>query len=40
VLTQDLPSITGGRAYVEYDPHKAAVGLLEHIAAKRAALGI
>jgi carbon-monoxide dehydrogenase catalytic subunit len=40
VLTQDLPSITGGRAYVEYDPHKAAAGLLEHIAAKRAALGI
>jgi carbon-monoxide dehydrogenase catalytic subunit len=40
VLTEDLPSITGGRAYVEYDPHKAAAGLLEHIAAKRAALGI
>jgi carbon-monoxide dehydrogenase catalytic subunit len=40
VLTEDLPGITGGRAYVEYDPHKAAVGLLAHIAAKRTALGI
>jgi len=40
VLTVDLPGITGGRAYVEYDPHKAAAGLLAHIAAKRTALGI
>jgi carbon-monoxide dehydrogenase catalytic subunit len=40
VLTEDLEGITGGRAYVEYDPHKAAAGLLAHIAAKRTALGI
>ena len=40
VLTEDLEGITGGRAYVEYDPMKAAAGLLAHIAGKRAALGI
>jgi carbon-monoxide dehydrogenase catalytic subunit len=40
VLTEDLEGITGGRAYVEYDPAKAAAGLVAHIAAKRAALGI
>ena len=40
VLTEDLVGITGGRAYVEYDPMKAAAGLLAHIAGKRAALGI
>ena len=40
VLTQDLEGITGGKAYVEYDPHKAAAGLLAVIAGKRAALGI
>jgi len=40
VLTEDLVGITGGRAYVEYDPEKAAAGLLADIAGKRAALGI
>lgn len=40
VLTQDLEAITGGRAYVEQDPVKAAAGILEHIAKKREALGI
>jgi carbon-monoxide dehydrogenase catalytic subunit len=40
VLTEDLPGITGGRAYVEYDPKKAAAGLLADMGAKRAALGI
>jgi carbon-monoxide dehydrogenase catalytic subunit len=40
VLTSDLVGITGGRAYVEYDPEKAAAGLLADIAGKRAALGI
>ena len=40
VLTEDLEGITGGKAYVEYDPHKAAAGLLAVIAGKRAALGI
>lgn len=40
VLTEDLVNITGGRAYVEYDPEKAAAGLVAHIAAKRKALGL
>jgi carbon-monoxide dehydrogenase catalytic subunit len=40
VLTEDLEGITGGRAYVEYDPVKASAGLLAHLAGKRAALGI
>jgi anaerobic carbon-monoxide dehydrogenase catalytic subunit len=40
VLTEDLVGITGGRAYVELDPVKAAAGLLADIAGKRAALGI
>ena len=40
VLTEDLVGITGGRAYVEYDPEKAAAGLLADIAGKRTALGI
>jgi carbon-monoxide dehydrogenase catalytic subunit len=40
VLTEDLAGITGGKAYVEYDPKKAAAGLLAIIAGKRAALGI
>jgi anaerobic carbon-monoxide dehydrogenase catalytic subunit len=40
VLTRDLEGITGGKAYVEYDPYKAATGLLAIIAGKRAALGI
>ncbi len=40
VLTHDLEEITGGRAYVEYDPEKAAAGIIAHIAKKREALGI
>jgi carbon-monoxide dehydrogenase catalytic subunit len=40
VLTSDLEQITGGKAYVELDPVKAAAGILDHIAVKRAALGI
>jgi carbon-monoxide dehydrogenase catalytic subunit len=40
VLTSDLEGITGGKAYVETDPVKAAAGLLAHIASKREALGI
>ncbi|MEE8471651.1 MAG: anaerobic carbon-monoxide dehydrogenase catalytic subunit [Dehalococcoidia bacterium] len=40
VLTQDLPSITGGRAYVETDPEKAALGLIEDIKSKRKLLGL
>lgn len=40
VLTSDLEGITGGRAYVETDPVKAAQGLIAHMAAKRSALGI
>ncbi len=40
VLTQDMEKLTGGKAYVELDPEKAANGLMSHIAQKRAALGI
>ncbi|MEE8472990.1 MAG: carbon monoxide dehydrogenase, partial [Dehalococcoidia bacterium] len=40
VLTQDLTSITGGRAYVETDPEKAALGLIEVIKSKRKLLGL
>jgi len=40
VLTQDLEKLTGGKAYVELDPIKAAAGMMDHIAQKRAALGI
>ncbi len=40
VLTEDLVNLTGGKAYVEYDPQKAAQGLIETIKEKRAALGI
>ncbi len=40
LLTEDLEGITGGRAYVELDPIKAAEGLMSHIAQKRTALGI
>jgi hydroxylamine reductase (hybrid-cluster protein) len=35
-----LETITGGKAYVEMDPIKAAHGMIDHITAKRAALGI
>jgi len=40
VLTQELEGITGGKAYVELDPEKAAGGILAHIGQKRRALGI
>ncbi len=40
VLTENLETITGGKAYVEMDPVKAAQGLLSHIEKKRKALGI
>jgi len=40
LLTQDLPSITGGILNVETDPVKAAEGILSHIEAKRKGLGI
>jgi anaerobic carbon-monoxide dehydrogenase catalytic subunit len=40
VLTQDLQSITGAKVYVEYDPIKAAAGMIAHIKEKRAALGL
>lgn len=40
VLTRDLEQITGGKAYVEYDPEKAAQGMIAHITEKRKALGI
>lgn len=40
VLTEDLETITGGKAYVEADPEKAALGILAHIEKKRKALGI
>ncbi|MEW6116298.1 MAG: anaerobic carbon-monoxide dehydrogenase catalytic subunit [Nitrospirota bacterium] len=40
VLTKDIEKLTGGKAYVEVDPIKAAQGLMAHIAEKRKALGI
>jgi carbon-monoxide dehydrogenase catalytic subunit len=40
VLTEDLANITGGRAYVEYNPEKAAQGLISFIREKRKALKI
>ena len=40
VLTNDVEGLTGGKFYVETDPHKAAEGILAHIRAKRKALGI
>ena len=40
VLTKELENITGGKAYVELDPAKAAAGIISHIALKRKALGI
>jgi len=40
VLTQDLKGITGGWAYIETDPEKAAQGLVEIIKEKRKALGL
>jgi carbon-monoxide dehydrogenase catalytic subunit len=40
VLTDDIEGMTGGKFYVETDPHKAAEGILAHIKAKRKQLGI
>lgn len=40
VLTEDLEGLVGGKFFVESDPVKAADTMLEHIAAKRKALGI
>ncbi len=40
VLTQDLAGITGAKVIVEYDPIKAAAGMIAHIKEKRAALGL
>jgi carbon-monoxide dehydrogenase catalytic subunit len=40
LVTDDLPSVTGGKLAVETDPHEAVVGMLNHIETKRAALGI
>lgn len=40
VLTQDIEGLTGGKFYVEPDPHKAAQGIISHIMTKRKALGI
>jgi len=40
VLTEDLPSITGGRVLVEMDPVKAADQFAAIITQKKRALGI
>ncbi|MDR2495352.1 MAG: anaerobic carbon-monoxide dehydrogenase catalytic subunit [Spirochaetaceae bacterium] len=40
ILTNDIEGLTGGKFYVEADPHKAAQGILSHIRHKRANLGI
>jgi len=40
VLTNDIEGMTGGKFYVETDPHKAAEGILAHIMDKRKKLGI
>jgi len=40
VLTNDVEGMTGGKFYVETDPHQAAQGILNHIHIKRRALGI
>jgi carbon-monoxide dehydrogenase catalytic subunit len=40
LVTEDLPSVTGGKLAVETDPKEAVAGMLAHISAKRAALGI
>ena len=40
ILTQDIEGLTGGKFYVEADPHKAAQGILAHISRKREHLGI
>jgi carbon-monoxide dehydrogenase catalytic subunit len=40
LLTEDLPSVTGGKLAVETDPVEAVAAMLAHIEAKRTALGI
>jgi carbon-monoxide dehydrogenase catalytic subunit len=40
LVTEDLPSVTGGKLAVETDPHEAVAGMLNHIETKRVALGI
>ena len=40
VLTEDLEKITGGKAFIEYDPQKAVARILEHIRNKRKELGL
>jgi len=40
VLTDDLEAMTGGKFFVETDPHLAAKGMLAHIHSKRKALGL
>lgn len=40
VLTEGIEGITGGKFYVEGDPHKAAAGILAHIMQKRKGLGL
>jgi carbon-monoxide dehydrogenase catalytic subunit len=40
LVTEDLPSVTGGKLAVESDPQQAVAAMLAHIDAKRAALGI
>jgi len=40
LVTEDLPSVTGGKLAVETDPQDAVAGMMAHINAKRAALGI
>ncbi len=40
LVTQDLPSVTGGKLAVETNAHEAVTAMLSHINEKRAALGI
>ena len=40
VLTGDITGLTGGKFFVETDPHKAAEGILAHINDKRKQLGL
>ncbi|MDO4542009.1 MAG: anaerobic carbon-monoxide dehydrogenase catalytic subunit [Bacillota bacterium] len=40
VLTEDLEALVGGKFYVEADPRAAAVAIMDHIKAKRSALGL
>jgi carbon-monoxide dehydrogenase catalytic subunit len=40
LLTEDLPGVTGGVLHLETDAAEAADGMLSHIEANRAKLGI